>query len=148
MIQTQIAVVVSGEAFQSAAWDRVIQQFSGCADRGLLLAAKNDMYLGLRIPKSRLYGIGTVALQERDHIFFADLAGIPVIIIEQLLRNAQAKVHIVFGSKEQSSIRTSGKLLNRMIPDSTLESLPGYRHGDLSLNHPQAYAQKLLTMIR
>ena len=39
-------------------------------------------------------------------------------------------------------------LLNRMIPDSTLESLPGYNHGDLSLNHPQAYAQMLLTMIR
>ena len=68
--------------------------------------------------------------------------------IKPALRDAQAKVHIVFGSKEQSSIRTSGKLLNRMIPDSTLESLPGYRHGDLSLNHPQAYAQRLLTMIR
>ena len=64
------------------------------------------------------------------------------------LRNAQAKVHIVFGSKEQSSIRTSGKQLNHTIPDSTLEILPGYNHGDLSLNHPQAYAQMLLTMIR
>ena len=67
--------------------------------------------------------------------------------IKPALRDAQAKVHIVFGSKEQSSIRTSGKLLNRMIPDSTLEVLPGYIHGDLSLNHPQAYAQMLLTMI-
>ena len=67
----------------------MIQQFSGCADRGLLFAAENDMYLGLRIPKSRLYGIGTVAFKKCDHIFFADLAGIPVIIIEQLLRNAQ-----------------------------------------------------------
>ena len=67
--------------------------------------------------------------------------------IKPALRDAQAKAHIVFGSKEQSLIRTSGKLLNRMIPDSTLESLPGYRHGDLSLNHPQAYAQILLTLI-
>ena len=46
-------------------------------------------YLCLGIPKSWLYGIGTVALQERDHIIFADHVGIPVIIIEQLLRNAQ-----------------------------------------------------------
>ena len=68
--------------------------------------------------------------------------------IKPALRDAQAKVHIVFGSKEQSSIRTSGKLLNHTIPGSTMEILPGYRHGDLSLNHPQAYAQKLLTMIR
>jgi len=63
--------------------------------------------------------------------------------IKSALRDAQAKVHIVFGSREQSSIRTSGKLLNRMIPDSTLESLPGYNHGDLSLNHPQTYVKMI-----
>ena len=68
--------------------------------------------------------------------------------IKPALRDAQAKVHIVFGSKEQSSIRISGKLLNRMIPDSTLEILPGFSHGDLSLNHPDQYALILLTMIR
>ena len=75
MIQAQIAVVVSGEAFQSAVRDHTIQQFSGYADGGLLFAAKNNMYLGLRIPESRLYGIGTVALQKCDHILFADFAG-------------------------------------------------------------------------
>ena len=68
--------------------------------------------------------------------------------VKPALGNTKAKVHIVFGSKEQASIRTSGKLLNHTILGSTLEVLPGYRHGDLSLNHPQAYAQKLLTMIR
>ena len=67
--------------------------------------------------------------------------------VKPALGNTKAKVHIVFGSKEQASICTSGKLLNRMIPDSTLEVLPGYRHGDFSLNHPQAYAQMLLTLI-
>ncbi len=36
---------------------------------------------------------------------------------------------------------------NLLIPDSTLESLPGYNHGNLSLDHPQAYAQILLTLI-
>ena len=39
-------------------------------------------------------------------------------------------------------------LLNHTILGSTLKILTGYRHGDLSLNHPQAYAQILLTMIR
>ena len=67
--------------------------------------------------------------------------------IKPALRDTQAKVHIVFGSKEQSSIRTSEKLLNHTIPGSTMEILPGYTHGDLSLNHPQAYAQMLLTVI-
>ena len=39
MVQTQIAMVVSGEDLQSAAQNRVIQQFSGCTDQGLLFAA-------------------------------------------------------------------------------------------------------------
>ncbi len=67
--------------------------------------------------------------------------------LKPALAETQAKVQIVFGSKEQSSIRTSGKLLNRMIPDSSLEILPGYSHGDLSLNHPEQYAQMLLRLI-
>ena len=67
--------------------------------------------------------------------------------VKPALGNTKAKVHIVFGSKEQASICTSGKLLNHTIPGSTLEILPGYNHGDLSLNHPQAYAQILLTLI-
>ncbi len=67
--------------------------------------------------------------------------------LKPALADTQAKVQIVFGSKEQLSIRTSGKLLNRMIPDSTLEILAGYSHGDLSLNHPEQYAQMLLKLI-
>ena len=103
-------------------------------------------YLG--IPK-KLFGDyfrDTCKITKEDMIAF--LQSNSVYSIKPALRNTQAKVHIVFGSKEQSSIRTSGKLLNHTILGSTLEILPGYRHGDLSLNHPQAYAQKLLTMIR
>ena len=102
-------------------------------------------YLG--IPK-KLFGDyfrDTCKISKEDMIAF--LQSNSAYSIKPALRNTQAKVHIVFGSKEQSSIRTSGKLLNHTIPDSTLEVLPGYRHGDLSLNHPQAYAQILLTLI-
>ena len=67
--------------------------------------------------------------------------------VKPALGNTKAKVHIVFGSKEQASICTSGNLLNRMLSDSTLEVLPGYRHGDLCLNHPEQYAQMLLMLI-
>ena len=102
-------------------------------------------YLG--IPKKLFndYFRDTCKINKEDMIAF--LQSNSAYSIKPALRDAQAKVHIVFGSKEQSSVRTSGKLLNRMIPDSTLESLPGYSHGDLSLNHPQAYAQILLTLI-
>ena len=102
-------------------------------------------YLG--IPKKLFndYFRDTCKISKEDMIAF--LQSNSSYSIKPALRNTQAKVHIVFGSKEQSSIRTSGKLLNRMIPDSTLEVLPGYRHGDLSLNDPEQYVQMLLTLI-
>jgi len=61
VVQTEIAMTVSGEDFQGAVRNYVIQQFSGCADRCLLFAAENDMYLCPGFPKSGFYGIGTVA---------------------------------------------------------------------------------------
>ena len=102
-------------------------------------------YLGIPQKLFDDYYRDTCKISKEDMIVF--LQSNSAYSIKPALRDAQAKVHIVFGSKEQSSIRTSGKLLNRMIPDSTLESLPGYNHGDLSLNHPKQYAQILLTLI-
>ena len=102
-------------------------------------------YLGIPQTLFDDYYRDTCKISKEDMIAF--LQSNSAYSIKPALRDAQAKVHIVFGSKEQSSIRTSGKLLNRMIPDSTLESLPGYNHGDLSLNHPEQYAQILLTLI-
>ena len=102
-------------------------------------------YLGIPQKLFDDYYRDTCKISKEDMIAF--LQSNSAYSIKPALRDTQAKVHIVFGSKEQSSIRTSGKLLNRMIPDSTLESLPGYRHGDLSLNHPEQYAQMLLNLI-
>ena len=103
-------------------------------------------YLGIPQKLFDDYYRDTCKISKEDMIAF--LQSNSTYSIRPTLRNTQAKVHIVFGCKEQASIRTSGKLLNHTIPGSTLEILPGYNHGDLSLNHPQAYAQKLLTMIR
>ena len=102
-------------------------------------------YLG--IPKKLFddYYRDTCKISKEDMIAF--LQSNSAYSIKPALQDTQAKVHIVFGSREQASIRTSGKLLNRMIPGSTLQILPGYNHGDLSLNHPEQYAQMLLTMI-
>ena len=102
-------------------------------------------YLGIPQTLFDDYYRDTCKVSKEDMIAF--LQSNSAYSIKPALRNAQAKVHIVFGSKEQSSIRTSGKLLNRMLPDSTLEVLPEYRHGELSLNHPEQYAQMLLTLI-
>ena len=102
-------------------------------------------YLGIPQKLFDDYYRDTCKISKEDMIAF--LESNSAYSIKPALRDTQTKVHIVFGSKEQSSIRTSGKLLNRMIPDSTLEVLPGYHHGDLSLNHPEQYAQRLLKLI-
>ena len=102
-------------------------------------------YLGIPQKLFDDYYRDTCKITKEDMIAF--LKSNSAYSTQPALRDAQAKVHIVFGSKEQASIRTSGKLLHRRIPDSTMEILPGYNHGDLSLNHPQAYAQILLTLI-
>ena len=103
-------------------------------------------YLG--IPKKLFndYFRDTCKISKEDMIAF--LKANCGYSVKPALGNTKAKVHIVFGSKEQASICTSGNLLNRMLSDSTLEVLPGYRHGDLSLNHPEQYAQRLLKLIR
>ena len=110
-----------------------------------LFAKLQSTYLG--IPKKLFndYFRDTCKITKEDMIAF--LQSNSSYAIKPALWDAQAKVHIVFGSKEQASIRASGRLLNRMLPASTLEVLPGYSHGDLSLNHPQAYALTLLMMI-
>ena len=102
-------------------------------------------YLGIPQTLFDDYYQDTCKISKEDMIAF--LQSNSAYSIKPALRDTQAKVHIVFGCKEQSSTRTSGKLLNHTIRGSTLQILPGYNHGDLSLNHPQAYAQMLLTLI-
>jgi len=102
-------------------------------------------YLG--IPK-KLFGDyfrDTCKISKEDMIAF--LKSNSTYSIKPALRDTQAKVHIVCGSKEQSAIRLSAKMLNKMIPRSTMESIPRYKHGDLSINYPEHYVQMLSTMV-
>ncbi len=102
-------------------------------------------YLG--IPKELFedYYRDTCKIKKEDMIAF--LRSNSAYSLKPALADTRAKVHIIVGSKEQASIQTSGKLLDRIITDSTLESLPGYGHGAFSLNHPDQYAQALLKLI-
>ena len=51
------------------------------------------------------------------------------------------------GGKEREIMKKSAKLLRETIPGSVLEEMPGYYHGDFSLNHPQEFSRKLLDWI-
>jgi len=102
-------------------------------------------YLGIPQTLFDDYYQDTCKISKEDMIAF--LQSNSAYSIKPALRDTQAKVHIVFGSKEQSAIRASGKMLHDTIPNSTLENFPGFRHGDLSLNYPEQYAQIIVSLL-
>ena len=102
-------------------------------------------YLG--IPKVLFddYYRDSCKISKADMIAF--LKANSIYTIKPNLSATEAKVKIVAGSREQKSIRDSAKLLHQAIPGSSMEILPGLRHGDLSINHPQNYARMLTEWI-
>ncbi len=102
-------------------------------------------YLGIPRKLFDDYYRDTCKIRKDDMIAF--LQSNSAYSVKPALRDTRAKVHIIFGSKEQSAIRVSGKLVQGMIPNSTMETLWGFRHGELSLNNPEQYAQMLLKLI-
>lgn len=103
-------------------------------------------YLG--IPKALFddYFRDTCKIGKTDMI--ALLKANSLYTIKPCLSETLAKVKIVTGSREQRKIRDSAKLLHIAIPGSQMEILPGLRHGDLSIHHPETYAQTLTDWIR
>ena len=102
-------------------------------------------YLG--IPKALFedYYRDTCAIRKADMIAF--LKANCAYEIKPALAETTAKVKIVAGGKEQKNILDSAKLLHSSIPNSHLEILPGFKHGDLSINHPQSYGRMLTEWI-
>ena len=98
-------------------------------------------YLG--IPKVLFadYYRDTCAIAKTDMIAF--LKANSTYEMKPNLAETTAKVKIVAGSREQKNILDSAKLIHSTIPGSQSEILPGLRHGDLSLNKPDGYAQIL-----
>ena len=99
-------------------------------------------YLGIPQGLFDDYFRDTCAIRKADMIAF--LKANSLYTIKPTLSETKAKVKIAAGAKEQKNIRDSAKLLHAAIPGSSLEILPGLRHGDLSLNTPARYA-KILT---
>ena len=98
----------------------------------------------LGIPKALFddYYRDTCAISKADMIAF--LKANSMYTIKSSLSETAAKVKIMAGSREQKSVRHSAEMLHKAIPGSSMEILPGLRHGDLSLNNPEQYA-KILT---
>lgn len=59
----------------------------------------------------------------------------------------RAKVRMVVGEREAGSMRCSARLLQEVIPGSSLSVLPGFYHGEYSLREPERYAQDLVEFL-
>lgn len=69
-------------------------------------------------------------------------------ILKNNLTNSKAKTLILVGSRERPIMKKSANLIQSMIPDSELEILKGYYHGDFSINHANEYVNKLKKLVR
>ena len=102
-------------------------------------------YLGIPKPLFDDYFRDTCALSKADMIAF--LKANSLYTIKPELSKTTAKTKILAGAKEPKSIRDSAKLLREAILESSMEILPGLRHGDLSINHPARYVEILTDWI-
>lgn len=68
--------------------------------------------------------------------------------LKDSVEQCQANVLVLVGGKESKIMRKSAEILHEKIPNSTLEILPGYYHGDLSINHSELYVEKVLDWLR
>ena len=67
--------------------------------------------------------------------------------LKEGIEECQAKTLILVGSRESNIMKKSAEILHKKISNSSLEILPGYYHGDLSMNHAESYIEKMLLLI-
>lgn len=60
----------------------------------------------------------------------------------------KSKSIVIVGSKERPIMIKSAKRIHDELINSELEILSGYYHGDLSINHPNEYAEKVKKLIK
>lgn len=68
--------------------------------------------------------------------------------LKDTLSRTRAKVLILVGSKERSIMKKSAVKIAELIPNSELEILQGYYHGDISINHADDYVDRVKRLVR
>ncbi|WP_342990767.1 alpha/beta hydrolase [Streptococcus anginosus] len=68
--------------------------------------------------------------------------------LKDTLSRTRAKVLILVGSKERSIMKKLAVKIAELIPNSELEILQGYYHGDISINHADDYVERVKRLVR
>lgn len=64
------------------------------------------------------------------------------------IKTNKSKSIVIVGSKERPIMIKSAKIIHDELINSELEILSGYYHGDLSINHPNEYTEKVKKLIK
>lgn len=81
----------------------------------------------------------TCNIKKKDMIKFLEESS--NYCIKNSLQDTNSRVLIIVGDKEKSIMKKSAILINEIIPNSEIEVIPNYCHGDLSINHPDEYIE-------
>lgn len=100
--------------------------------------------LGMKEALFEDYYRDTCRIAKADMIAF--LRASTAYQLKDTLRDAQSEVHIFCGSRENRQIRRSAETIAAMMPAAALKVLPGYAHGDFSINHADEYAGAIRTI--
>ena len=83
----------------------------------------------------------TCGIQKEDMVAF--LLANTAYELKETIKDCSADVHIYAGQKENKGIRDSAERIQKMIPGSIMNILPGMYHGEFSINHADDYAQEV-----
>lgn len=67
--------------------------------------------------------------------------------IKSSLSDCKAKTLVLAGSRERPIMKKSAYAIQKTIPDSQLEILNGYYHGDISINHADEYVNRVKKLL-
>ena len=68
--------------------------------------------------------------------------------VKSTLSHTKAKILVLVGSKERHIMKKSATKIVHLIPNSELEVLQGYYHGDISINHADDYVERVKRLVR
>ena len=88
----------------------------------------------------------TCGIEKRDMAAF--LKANTAYALKPSVKETAARVHLFVGEKETREIRRSAAALRKALPDCRCTVLPGFYHGDFSINHAEAYASAVREIVK
>lgn len=88
----------------------------------------------------------TCRIKKSDMIAF--LKANTAYILKDSLKESSAMIHVYFGEKENREIICSAEAICRKIPSCYIHRMKGLRHGELSINHADQYADAIRQIVR